>query len=272
MRVAVLAHRSLFRAGLVTLLTTLGFEHVVEAASLEELKEQTSGKDEFDILLVHLLSETEDVYQWVREIRQWLANVKVVFLSNKLDVKLMSDCFAAGGSGYLLENLSRCALQKSLTLAQTGEKVFPSELASVIADLGAKRVSEATQGELRRLDLSNREIEILRLLAKGYANKLIAAELDIAESTVKVHLKHILRKTRTSNRTQAALWAMHRDIVLGKPDEISSTPTRDEPTSGGPVPTEAQRERKPERSQPLESDECPLDGSSEAERADATGA
>jgi two-component system, NarL family, nitrate/nitrite response regulator NarL len=272
MRVAVLAERSLFRAGLVTLLTTLGFEHVVEVASLEELKGQTTCNGEFEMLLVHLSGETEDVHQRMQEIRQRQSNVKVVFLSNKLDVKLMSDCFAAGGSGYLLENLSRDALHKSLTLARTGEKVFPSELASFIVDLGgAKQVSDTTtQSELQRLGLSNREVEVLRLLASGDSNKLIAAKLDIRESTVKVHLKQILRKTRTFNRTQAALWALHRGIVLEKSDDNSNTPTRHNPSSVRPAPAAAKHEHNPERGQPLERAVCSPASSSETELADAT--
>ena len=206
LEVAVLARNSLFRAGLVSLLTALGFERVAEASSLQELK-QVATEDRVEILLFHLPYEAESVSGSMNQIRSWLPEVKVVFLSDKLHVDLMSECFAAGASGYLLENLSRDALQKSLTLISTGEKVFPSELASIIADLAP------SDTESHNSDLSDRELEILRSLASGDANKVIAAQLDIAESTVKVHLKHILRKTHSFNRTQAALWAVRHGIV-----------------------------------------------------------
>ena len=230
MRVAVLGQSSLFRAGLVSLLTELGYKRVGEAASLADLEQIKTDEPDIELLLVHLSDENEDIFSWMKEIRECLGDTKVVFIFLKLDVKLMSDCFAAGASGYLLENLSRDALRQSLTLVRTGEKIFPSELASLIADFAPKQDAEMEAGDLRQLDVSDREMQILRLLASGYSNKLIAAELDIADSTVKVHIKHILRKTRASNRTQAALWAVRRGIVLNKAQE----PLRGDPAGEPP--------------------------------------
>ena len=134
----------------------------------------------------------------------------------------------------MLENLSRDALQKSLTLISTGEKVFPSELASIIADLASQR---ATDTESHNPDLSDRELEILRSLTSGDPNKVIAAQLDIAESTVKVHLKHILRKTNSFNRTQAALWAVRHGIAA-RADKNSDTRAHDDLFSDGDTVTE----------------------------------
>ncbi len=229
MSVAVLGQRSLFRAGLVSLLTELGYERVGEAASLADLKQIKTDAPDIELLLVHLSDENEDIFSRMKEIRGCLVDIKVVFLFSKLDVKLMSDCFAAGASGYLLENLSRDALRQSLTLVRTGEKIFPSELASLIADFTPKQDAEIGAGDLQDLDISDREMQILRLLGRGYSNKLIAAELEIAESTVKVHIKHILRKTGASNRTQAALWAVRRGIVLNKAREQWRGGPADEP-------------------------------------------
>ena len=235
LEVAVLARNSLFRAGLVSLLAALGFDRVVEAGSLQELK-QMATEDRVEILLFHLPYEAESVSDSMNQIRSWLPEVKVVFLSDKLHVDLMSECFAAGASGYLLENLSRDALQKSLTLISTGAKVFPSELASIIADL-APQQQWSTHAESHNPDLSDRELEILRSLASGDANKVIAAQLDIAESTVKVHLKHILRKTHSFNRTQAALWAVRHGIAA-RADKNSDTRAHDDLFSDGDTVTE----------------------------------
>jgi two-component system nitrate/nitrite response regulator NarL len=126
----------------------------------------------------------------------------------------------------LLENLSRDALQKSLTLISIGEKVFPSELASIIAGLASQQ-QRAADTECDNPDLSYRELEILRSLTSGDPNKVIAAQLDIAESTVKIHLKHILRKTNSFNRTQAALWAVRHGIAA-RPDKKSTVSTDQE--------------------------------------------
>jgi two-component system, NarL family, nitrate/nitrite response regulator NarL len=254
MSVAVLGQRSLLRAGLVSLLTELGYERVGEAASLADLEQIKTDAPDIELLLVHLSDENADIFGWMKEIREWLVDTKVVFLFFKLNVKLMSDCFAAGASGYLLENLSRDALRQSLTLVRTGEKIFPSELASLIADFAPKQDAEIGAGDLRDLDVSDREMQILGLLGRGYANKLIAAALDIAESTVKVHIKHILRKTRASNRTQAALWAVRSGIVLAKaPEQPRGGPAGEPPkdvAAGDEVPVTTDQGMTP-RTRPM---------------------
>jgi two-component system, NarL family, nitrate/nitrite response regulator NarL len=208
MEIAVLGSNSLFRAGLVSLLAALGFERVSEAGSLDELKE-IAIRNGIEVVLFHLPYETNSVTDAMKELRYNIPNIKVVFLSDQLNLDLMSECFSAGASGYLLQNLSRVALQNSLTLVSVGEKVFPSELSSIISDLSSK----GTYSKSDNLKLSDRELAILRSLASGDPNKVIAAKLDIAESTVKVHLKRILEKTHCSNRTQAALWAVRHGIA-----------------------------------------------------------
>jgi two-component system, NarL family, nitrate/nitrite response regulator NarL len=213
MSLAVLGQSSLFRAGLVSLLAALGFERIADAATLADLKELNPNQGDFDILLVHLPSANVKISPWVREIKASLPRTKVVFLSATLDLKLMSECFAGGASGYLLENLSCDALKKSLALVQSGEKVFPSELARVIADLAAPQRAATAPAAAEALELSHREIEVLGLLARGCPNKVIAARLGIAASTVRAHLKQILRKTHAVNRTQAVLWAARRGLV-----------------------------------------------------------
>src|SRR6266480_2669386 len=126
--VAVLSPKSLFRSCLATLLNTLGFEHVDQAATLIELKERTPSGSKPEILLVDLTSEIETVSCFMDDIKAWLPETKVVLLAETLDIGRLGECFAAGASGYLLEDLSGEALEKSLTLVSAGEKVFPSEL------------------------------------------------------------------------------------------------------------------------------------------------
>jgi two-component system nitrate/nitrite response regulator NarL len=212
---AVLCPSPLFRAGLVSLLATLGFDNVEEAATTKDLKQRLNGGPVPEILLVSLSRPIEPIANSMDEIRTLLPDAKIVFLAADLDLELLGDCFAAGASGYLLENISRGALQESLRLVRAGEKVFPSQLASLIPGF-ASMLNGATNGtaELRDLNFSEREIDILRCLAVGQSNKLIAKKLNIAESTVKVHLKRIMRKTRASNRTQAALWGAARGLTL----------------------------------------------------------
>jgi two-component system, NarL family, nitrate/nitrite response regulator NarL len=211
---AVIDPNTLFRAGLVSLLSAMGFGSVEEVASVQELQRAADNRAVPDIVLIDLSRGIDDIDEAMHQVEAWAPGAKVVFLANELDVERLGTCFASGAFGYLLKDISRNALQESLRLVSVGEKVFPSRLASLMAGLASRlRDPGLNAARLRACNLSDREIEILRCLVSGQPNKVIAANLDIAESTVKVHLKSILRKTRAGNRTQAAIWALEQGLV-----------------------------------------------------------
>ena len=210
--VAVIASQSLVRAGLSSLLKSMGFSKVDEAATLDGLRQCTSGDIVPEVALAHLSSSAISAPDLMEAIKAWAPTTKVVFIAPHLDINLLSECFACGASGYLLEDLSPHALQMSLTLVASGEKVFPSGLASVLAN-AVKRDIASNLPTIESCNLSCKELGILRLLADGRSNKMIAASLNIAESTAKLHLRNILRKLHATNRTQAALWAAQRGIL-----------------------------------------------------------
>jgi two-component system nitrate/nitrite response regulator NarL len=156
------------------------------------------------MLVLGLLLDLEETINTVTKIKAWGPTSRIVILAEKLDIEAMTTCFAAGASGYLLHTISRDALRDSLLLVSAGEKVFPSELASALPIIfGSPLVSNLAPPDR---NLSPREIEILECLRHGQSNKVIARSLDIAEGTVKVHVKRIMRKAGVANRTQAALW------------------------------------------------------------------
>ena len=112
-----------------------------------------------------------------------------------------------GGADFLIKNVSPEALIQSLQLVMLGEKVFPTNLASMLLDMTAVSPQHSIRG------LSPREQEILQALVTGASNKMIAYKLGITEATVKVHLKTLLRKIDVNNRTQAAIWAMNNGFT-----------------------------------------------------------
>jgi two-component system nitrate/nitrite response regulator NarL len=135
--------------------------------------------------------------------------------------------FRAGANGYFADVMTCDAFIKSMELLMMGETIFPPALSFVLAseggDLGkgvshpgeARPGDESNQAILVTTDdgfapqLSPREKSILRCLIEGDSNKCIARKIDIAEATVKVHVKAILRKIRVHNRTQAAIWGVN---------------------------------------------------------------
>ena len=201
----VVASSSLLRAGVVSLLRSLGFQPIEEMDALKELQEPSDHASP-ERIVVHLLTPEEQIAATVAKFMARASNAKLVFVAPILDIEIMSVCFAAGADGYLLQNISREGLRESLKLVEAGEKVFPTELATVFPKLMNNCL--ICQGEHAQPNgvFSPREAEILRGLVGGQSNKMIAKNLDIAEATVKVYVKRILRKANVANRTQAALW------------------------------------------------------------------
>jgi two-component system nitrate/nitrite response regulator NarL len=211
----VIGSRRLLRSGLVSLLSTVGFSPIEEVDDFEHLEGSIGTKQTPKMLIVCLIRGVENVTEAMDRIRAYAPDARTVFVVPQLDVALMSDCFAAGAFGFLLESISRDALGESLRLVSSGEKVFPSELASLFPMLASRLASPQTHDLAPpESQLSHRELDILRSLTSGHSNKVIAQNLKIAEATVKVHVKRILRKARVMNRTQAAMWGVANGVVL----------------------------------------------------------
>ncbi len=183
----------------------------------EEPLEQTS---ELPLLcLIHADQAADELSETVERLRaQWPA-ARVVLLTEHLEPSAMVQALQAGLDGLCATAMSREALVKALELVMLGETFISSALAFRLfnaangqqqTSLSGAAVSMSGAGSAAAAPankLSEREIQILRCLTRGASNKHIARELGLAEATVKVHLKAILRKVKAANRTQAAMWA-----------------------------------------------------------------
>jgi two-component system, NarL family, nitrate/nitrite response regulator NarL len=142
---------------------------------------------------------------------------RIAVLADHFERNLVIEEHAAGADGFILTTTDRDVLIRSLELVMLGQAVFPSAMVlSMLDDMaglperpsdGIVAISETTAIDRPARKLSNREAEILGCLMQGAPNKVIARRLDVAEATVKVHVKAILRKVGAANRTQAAIWA-----------------------------------------------------------------
>ncbi|MEX2630468.1 MAG: response regulator transcription factor [Tistlia sp.] len=214
--IGVIGNSTLFRAGLASLISNMKLGEIIEAVGLRELANlvRARGGKSPGLILIETATGTSDPVDTVTEARSLFPKTHVVLMSDDIDIENMGGCFAAGLDGYLLKDIGRDSLADSLRLVQVGEKVFPSRLASIMVDYTRQLVEpQVCMDKIRACHLSAREAEILRCLITGDSNKLIARKLAITESTVKVHLKSILKKTRASNRTQAAMWALKRNCT-----------------------------------------------------------
>jgi two-component system, NarL family, nitrate/nitrite response regulator NarL len=196
----------LFRQGLKVYLNGTPFEAVREIERAGEAKSRTEGEVPPALILFALSHGQENFDLDLDTLRHAFPGVPIVVIAESLSLEDMTRCLAAGVSGYLLSDISTDALSYSLQLVLLGEMVFPTQMATFWTQMPTRRPASDSRAIAEKL--SNRESEILHCLVDGSSNKAIARRLLITESTVKVHMKSLLRKINAANRTQAAIWGM----------------------------------------------------------------
>lgn len=134
----------------------------------------------------------------------------VIMLTVSEDSDDLTECMRIGARGYLLKNINADFLLESIRKAADGDNVFSPEMtAKLVRSLISPQPAQGTQ---TLSSLTPREMEILGYLAAGHSNKIIARHLNLAESTVKVHVQNLLRKLNLSSRVQAAVYAIHHNV------------------------------------------------------------
>jgi DNA-binding NarL/FixJ family response regulator len=153
-----------------------------------------------------------DGVEATRRLRVQLPACRVVALTTFEDDELVFEVLRAGAVGYLLKDAPVARLVEAILAAARGESVLqPSVASKVIAELARRSSPPAAPSALDKL--SERERDVLRLLARGASNKEIAAALFVTEGTVKNHVTSILAKLEVADRTQAALRARELGVV-----------------------------------------------------------
>ncbi|MDQ3942872.1 MAG: response regulator transcription factor [Actinomycetota bacterium] len=158
-----------------------------------------------DVVLMDLLMPVMDGIAATGAIRTELPDVEVIALTSVLEDDLVSGAIKAGAIGYLLKNTEADELGRAIKAAAAGQvQLAPEAAARLMREVRAPDSPEA---------LTERETEVLRLLARGKANRQIAQELFVGEKTVKAHVSRILAKLGVQSRTQAALHAVRIGLV-----------------------------------------------------------
>lgn len=214
-RVLLVDDQALFREGLETLLSVQGDIRVVGGASNGEEALRAARKHQPDVILMDVRMPVLDGVEATRRLNQSQPECRVIVLTTFDDDEYVFDALRAGAVGYLLKDVATAQLVEAIRAAARGESILgPSVTAKVIAEF--TRVSSLVpKKQMEELvePLSERELEILALIARGVSNKEIANRLFIAEGTVKNHVTHILGKLGVRDRTQAALKARELGLI-----------------------------------------------------------
>jgi two-component system nitrate/nitrite response regulator NarL len=218
-RVLVVDDHNLFRRGLTALLAAEpGLCVVGEAADGGEALRRAQALQPDVILLDNHMPGVRGV-DLLPQLREAAPQAQVLMLTVSEDEQDLADALRGGAQGYLLKTIDGADLAAALRRAMEGESVVSAEMmhklvrafraASAAAPASAPASAQTDPGLAA---LSPREHEILRCIARGASNKEIARELGIAETTVKIHVQHILRKLDLSSRVQVAVWASERGV------------------------------------------------------------
>jgi len=188
----------LVRAGLTTLIATTEDLKVVGEAGGGEQAVAMAGALEPDVVLMDLSMPGMDGVEATRRILEAQPQIHVVVLTSFADQQRVNEALAAGAVGYLLKDSDGRDVLGAIRSAALGHAPLDPRVARALLPSSTPRVSDT---------LSVRELQVLRLVAKGHANKQIGRALGISERTVKVHVTHVFRRIGVNDRTSAAMWA-----------------------------------------------------------------
>lgn len=196
-------HRILLE-GIKTLFNNEPELEVVAEASLASMARQLLERLSVDLLLTDLSMPDTVHTEFIKEVRQQHPSLKILVLSMHDESQLIQDVLAAGAQGYVLKSNSKDELVHAIRQVLSGQTYVSPDVQRKLLETGS-----ATQGSL----LTQREIEIVRLMAQEYANKQIADKLFISERTVESHRKNIFKKLNTHSAVGVIRYAIGNNLL-----------------------------------------------------------
>lgn len=182
---------------------------------LEVIAEASNGADAItqgveldpDLILLDLNMQGMNGLETLRHLRDQGVTSRIVMLTVSDADEDVLQAISLGADGYLLKDMEPEELLAQIKRALNGKMVLSEAVTQILAT-AIRNPNNKNAGEIDAL--TQRELEILKLIAKGLSNKLIARELDISDGTVKVHVKHLLKKLHLRSRVEAAVWMINQ--------------------------------------------------------------
>ena len=207
-RILIADDHELVRQGLKAVLEIEDGIEIVGEASSGRMAINKAQELDLDVILLDLRLPDIDGVEVCAQIKEFKPEVKVVILTTFDEVEDIQGAMKAGASSYILKDITPCDLVQALDAINKGKTVLDPGVADKLLAPVTSRKAEFSADIL-----SDRELEVLELMAEGLKNKDIAERLWISQTTVKTHVSHILQKLGQSDRTQAILSAIKIGLV-----------------------------------------------------------
>jgi len=212
-RVMLVEDHSMVRQGLKQLIELENDIKVVAEAADGTQAADYYQAEKPDIVLMDINMPKKNGLQALELIRQKDANAKIIMLTIHQDKEYLFQSLQLGASGYVLKDADGYVLIEAIRKVYQGETYIQPTMAKDLVLEFKKYMQHGKTASKKDSDLSDRELEVLRLIAKGLLNKEIAKTLYISEKTVKNHISNIFKKLQVSDRTQAAVYALKHNII-----------------------------------------------------------
>lgn len=210
MKILLCDDQAVIRDGLEMLLTLEKDFQVVASAQDGAEALELAQKHKPDLILMDLKMPIMNGIEATREIRKKLPNAKILVLTTYDDDEWLFDAIRAGASGYLLKDTPRQKIIEAIRGTLEGKSFLdPAVAGKVLHQVASNQTQPAS---ILKEKLTERELDVLRLLAKGMPNQDIASQLHLSEGTVRNHVSAILEKLNVSDRTQAAIIAIQHGL------------------------------------------------------------
>ncbi len=213
MKILIADDHGIVREGIKLVLLDLSPDlYVLEAADRNEVLAAVSGNPDIDLILLDLSMPGVTDFDLLTEISNSYSQIPVIILSATEDTRVMQRAIDRGAAGFIPKSAAQAVMTSAIQLVLSGGVYIPPAMVHY-EEAGAAttppRITHASQ-----LDLTNRQLEVLKLLGEGKSNKIIARELGLSAHTVKIHVTAIFKALGVSNRTEAAVASRELGVSL----------------------------------------------------------
>jgi DNA-binding NarL/FixJ family response regulator len=215
-RIVIADDHDLYRRGMQAVMSTEGDLVVVGEARDGDEVVRVAVDLAPDVVLMDVRMPARDGIDACRSIKERVPASKIIMLTSSDEESDLFEALKAGASGYLLKELPAEEIAASIRSVHGGQPIIPAQMAAqLITEFG--RISRHSEQAPPGPKLTDRELEVLRLVSRGLGNREIAQQLFISENTVKNHVSNILEKLQLHSRIEAALYAMKSRLIDPEP-------------------------------------------------------